>query len=835
MKEIGIINFFGGYNSKKNKENDYGFLEDGTYLNLKSLLCEPNELRKGAFVIYEQKGYYKRPEATKVQLLKDVKKENLPVDTINDFFHKIKLSNDINQKEIINFLSNIENKKYLEINFVENQIEKLLKKHIEYTFIEEVCNTPLASNIFKFLLKDRLIEYVLKTPRGIQLISDFENNISSNAVNVILNAIGLKEQVPQEKIISFLSNTENEKYLRINFIKNKMEHLINKYDDINFIKKIYNLKISSSLRDFLFSETSKITQTILNICPELLLEDKKGIQLISDFENNISPNAVNVILNAIGLKEQAPQEKIISFLSNTENEKYLEINFIKNKIKHLINKYDDINFIKKIYNLKINSDLRNFFFSGISKIIQTILNTCPELLLEDNNVRKVESYLSEKIKVLESISEKDFLNFQIEENNFITQILFIKKSLYFYKKNKRQKYISNCLEKLNNIKEPNLLVQIWINIINSYAEDNINHDVIIKCFVENIWNFISEKQEILKDDNKLEVLKFYFSLILLPLCCHQKGKFREARLQKKISPEELEEELHQWQKKKNTQNTFVDTGGGDTSTCTGKFRCLGQTCYHAEVYDASNFNKKYNEYTLLDLLGILNLYPLLKIDRKDKNYYIATLSGWINLILSPYTKLHFFCSHPECDALLIPCSKENQEVYYFDWYKTVNYLKCPKHLENEKHDKSVYISHCKHKYCDEVIDSRLVEIKCSNDRYVCRKCGLCNCDNQHIINKKINRKESIPCIRCSRESNIIKKQNDYFSKFKNDYNYYFCKYCKEEFPLYPAYQKKRITHDGYSVQFNIRSKEDEYKNNSFNESFLINLLKIKKSRTKQNY
>lgn len=83
-REVGTIKWFGGYNAKLGKENDFGFIaqvgKDDVYVHLKSLLCPPAQLTEGTPVTFEivtkpqsRNGSSGKPRlsAAKVQLLRD--------------------------------------------------------------------------------------------------------------------------------------------------------------------------------------------------------------------------------------------------------------------------------------------------------------------------------------------------------------------------------------------------------------------------------------------------------------------------------------------------------------------------------------------------------------------------------------------------------------------------------------------------------------------------------------------------------------------------------------------------------------------------------------------
>ncbi len=79
---VGNINWFGGFNSKIQKYNDFGYLVDvfsneEIRVHCSQLLCQESDLNKGIYVSFE-KGIFKgKPAAFKVKLLKDEDNEML--------------------------------------------------------------------------------------------------------------------------------------------------------------------------------------------------------------------------------------------------------------------------------------------------------------------------------------------------------------------------------------------------------------------------------------------------------------------------------------------------------------------------------------------------------------------------------------------------------------------------------------------------------------------------------------------------------------------------------------------------------------------------------------
>ncbi|MCL4252530.1 MAG: cold shock domain-containing protein, partial [Anaerolineae bacterium] len=139
--EIGRVKWYGGYNSKTGKENDYGFIEryDGkdVFVHSSRLICLPSELYDGVFVIFNliegKKGY----EAEKVQIyVSKIDDEIITDDFIISILGWLKRDNSIINRLPNNLLLKLQYK--AEVPILLLILIELFKRTLSEEFIYEI-------------------------------------------------------------------------------------------------------------------------------------------------------------------------------------------------------------------------------------------------------------------------------------------------------------------------------------------------------------------------------------------------------------------------------------------------------------------------------------------------------------------------------------------------------------------------------------------------------------------------------------------------------------------------------------------------------------------------
>lgn len=648
-------------------------------------------------------------------------------------------------------------------------------------------------NKYGFLSNDIYIHKnsLLCDPKGLVESILVTYNVSKNKKNGKDEGLNVN-LLANETDFDFLVSTLTDKEFK-STIMNRIIDIIKSYDN----EEIKNEYIDILLTELKFFEAQNIfeqTKFFTEIGNNILL----NFSYIEKYIKNLTSEEINPEFMA--LASNFPEITIRLFKnSSTKNILFSKIiEYRKNKLE-MIRIFSSLFTPAELFELITQENVFKYIYEDS---ILSLSGLYPKLI----------GVITAEEESIRALDFKSYFNF-IPKTNFYSNILFIKKSIYLYKRNNDINLLTYCLRNLN-IKD-NFLLNTLSELVAIFCENSIGHDKIISIIGKNFWHFLDSKQELFRK-GEIDIIRGYFSL-LLPVCCQDNKKnrlshgetfahfsFREARFRK--SKEEVKINLKQWQEANKLDKDFT----GNIETCTGEFNCRSFKCYHAETYSSISIEKDYKDYTLLDLFSILNFDSFLKPVMNDKTYYIAILCGWINHITEKDRYYHFLCS--ECNRLLSP-GKENQEAYFFDWVRIAVYFKCIKHQENG-HDKEVYISHCKNFHCDEIIDSRTSQKKCSNDKYICPKCNFCNCEGRHISDSiKVQIPDNVPCLYCFRKLTPIKNSRN------NEYNFH-CTYCVKNFDqsIIQSLRAKEIP-VGWGVKFNTRNVTEEHSNPKFLVNF----------------
>ncbi|KHD38526.1 hypothetical protein NL50_03220 [Clostridium acetobutylicum] len=121
MREIGLIRWFGGYNLRTKKMNDFGFIRDNKgqdiYFNKGHVQCKLKELTPGIGITFERGVNFKndREQAIRIKLLKDENDREIFYDFFNSkIFLELNLNDrseiliNIDENDVINTWSNYE-------------------------------------------------------------------------------------------------------------------------------------------------------------------------------------------------------------------------------------------------------------------------------------------------------------------------------------------------------------------------------------------------------------------------------------------------------------------------------------------------------------------------------------------------------------------------------------------------------------------------------------------------------------------------------------------------------------------------------------------------------
>ncbi|ELA08995.1 hypothetical protein MOMA_01260 [Moraxella macacae 0408225] len=169
---------------------------------------------------------------------------------------------------------------------------------------------------------------------------------------------------------------------------------------------------------------------------------------------------------------------------------------------------------------------------------------------------------------------------------------------------------------------------------------------------------------------------------------------------------------------------------GKANLSTGKSNfwwCRNKQCFqHARTYCNNTHN--WQNYTLLDFLGILNINF-----NDDEIGLLYSVVNYVNKFLK-----HLNCR--SCGKLLKANGNSNYTYYRVSSFSCTN-----DNCLNP--DKDVYLSHCSNgSRCDGVIDSRK-SVKCNNGFIICTQCFAC-CDTKRLTDRNqyrsINQLNKVP-------------------------------------------------------------------------------------------
>lgn len=144
-RQLGIIKWFGGYNPKSKKYNDFGFItkenNEDLYFNKKHIHCNIRELTKETVVSFEEGINFKNnmPQGLKIKLIKDEKDINLLEQLVEgsyfnfvDILDRIDLLCKIDDYIVAKNWNNFA----LEVKIL--FLYKLCKEDLEFNYIEEI-------------------------------------------------------------------------------------------------------------------------------------------------------------------------------------------------------------------------------------------------------------------------------------------------------------------------------------------------------------------------------------------------------------------------------------------------------------------------------------------------------------------------------------------------------------------------------------------------------------------------------------------------------------------------------------------------------------------------
>ncbi|PJI09648.1 MULTISPECIES: hypothetical protein [Clostridium] len=210
MREIGLIRWFGGYNVKQKRMNDFGFItndkNEDIYFNKGHVQCKLKELTAGTAVTFEKGINYKnnRDQCIRVKLLKDEKDIELFYKFLNsDICSQLNLKDksdillNIEEKDVVRFWN--EYSEELKIMF----LYRLCMENRKFNLIENINeeNEFIRAMLLLYWGKINECSNEIIVTKVLNLIKTYLNT-SSESVNLVDNC---KEEQRDFSIIDFVN------------------------------------------------------------------------------------------------------------------------------------------------------------------------------------------------------------------------------------------------------------------------------------------------------------------------------------------------------------------------------------------------------------------------------------------------------------------------------------------------------------------------------------------------------------------------------------------------------------------------------------------------------
>jgi len=291
MFNFGIVKWFGGYNNKTNRENNFGFITDQSgidvFIHEKEWREEdqPYDNQVVYYILEEDRGKWKASSA------RSIEKNNVKFEQIYDAFLCVKsnaalrdgkiillnaLRKELNNRflsmdkdEILSFLSSLESKKEFIDELIEGEKRDLcLDKLISYGNINPLSEVPLDKLPHGFYNKneDDVLKYILS----------LDNVARHDVCNSIVDKLSVGTIIYLAIKDSFI--TEDDLYKRKDDIEKYIENILNGresnqsdfvkdaidtelkikggFGNIKFIKRIYDLVL---FKKYLFDKNPKFS------------------------------------------------------------------------------------------------------------------------------------------------------------------------------------------------------------------------------------------------------------------------------------------------------------------------------------------------------------------------------------------------------------------------------------------------------------------------------------------------------------------------------------------------------------------------------------------------
>ena len=390
----------------------------------------------------------RKTKANFLNILKNIKIEDISNSNINKYYKNVSPSSDMNFKKLFNYFSNSPNSS-------QNLYEKKKKMQIKNNLIrnnisEQKENSKVESNnendINKNLSKNDLMNTKNKTDKNSKDIIINNNNINSFGSRNLSPLIDLKDENTQSQGTNTINDNSNiktpmlvinDKAVQIKDDDEEINDFHNKTSYENFIKyithnrckKMNNLANNNELKNIIsfgdFSEKieKKLKLKLIKKTKNLILRKYKTKNFEKNTEKLLDNNSYNFQITPYNNASQS-----LTGLNNNMDKKINEFMQIKKRTIKLERNYNNKLFNKQnqLLDKRINLDSKNITFNYAKKEF----NSTKNLFFKNNRLKK---NLSGFPFLKETAKENNKIN-----NNFEKDI--IRTKLYHLKDLRKNKY-----------------------------------------------------------------------------------------------------------------------------------------------------------------------------------------------------------------------------------------------------------------------------------------------------------------------------------------------------------------------------------------------------------
>ena len=779
---IGIVKWFGGFNRQKEKENEFGFIEDidgfDVYIH-KNEWVEDKPLSEGMLITYGLE-HNKAKESWKAKNASFLQTKGLSLDKAIEWLSSNE-SNKIYYEKIHASLNSIEDDSFFDYS-VEEIVVCINNKGRDVFFEILSTITPIYRVNFQKMVDEKIID-----PLVDMNWRDFpdKNFIQNNEDEIVQQLLEMDKQAAKEMVVTNFREVTGSLFQQLydlnvldpivdmkwrnipdkDFIRNNEEEIaqqllamdrkvakaliITNFSKVNvsLFQRLFDLNVLDPIVEMEWEKLSKkgfIRNNEEEIAQQLLAMDKQAAKELI-FTNLSEVNAslfqrlydLNVLDPIVDMKWRDIPDK--DFIRNNEEsiaQKLLAMD--KQVAKELIfSNYSEVSLslLDRFVDLKILNLVVDFLWSDLpyeNFVINNQKEIAEQLLaLPLKESRKIVDsnfkLLTSPLLILASFSGMitDFTQKEYAVDNaakFIESVYLNKNSFpeYF------QSYIKEHVTPNGGV----FNAPVFGEIFRFYQFKKYLYEKNIK-FVT-----LFDNSPYLQSRFDLFVLKGIFSLVMAGNSLDQVynvflGELWVAINSGQLNPStQVAEILGLFPSCGSIQGNF---------SCEaiywekqGKYLCRGRPCNDPKVLGHGGNN--YLTFSIYDWFRHYGIRYLAEGQPSNRDFPIK-LAGYLNRIREIYEVLH--CHY--CRSLMLPDMRyartehmvvENGVMVKKDMAPAyrLTVFKCP-NTQCIEHGQGHYINHCLESTCYSLIDDRVSSQQCDAGRYICRDCSSCCSDH----------------------------------------------------------------------------------------------------------